>query len=103
MDELGKRLKNLRLERDLTIDMMVYDINTKLHVEISKANISRWENGISEPSLHYARYLCKYFNVSLDYLIGLTEVRTPTNLLINSRKTPASKEVLKKKNDTLEN
>ncbi len=102
MDELGKRLKNLRLERDLTIDMMVYDLKSKFNIEISKANISRWENGISEPSLHYVRYLCKYFNVSLDYLIGLTDVRTPTNLLINSRKA-AGKEVQKKKNDTLEN
>lgn len=103
MDELGKRLKQLRLERDLTQDMMAYDMNQLFGTEITKANLSRWENGLNEPSLHYARYLCKYFNVSLDYLIGNTDVRTPTNLLINSRKGPASKEVSKKKNDTLEN
>lgn len=95
MDELGNRLKNLRLERDLTLDMLVLDLKEKFHIEISKANVSRWENGISEPSLHYVRYLCEYFNVSLDYIVGLTDTRTPTKLLINSRKS-AGKEVLKK-------
>ena len=95
MDELGNRLKNLRLERDLTLDMLVLDLKEKFHIEISKANVSRWENGISEPSLHYVRYLCEYFNVSLDYIVGLTDTRTPTKLLINSRKA-AGKEVQKK-------
>jgi transcriptional regulator with XRE-family HTH domain len=102
MDELGNRLKSLRLERDLTLDMLVLDLKEKFHIEISKANVSRWENGISEPSLHYVRYLCEYFNVSLDYIVGLTDTRTPTKLLINSRKA-AGKEVQKRKNDTLEN
>ncbi len=91
MNELGKRLKNLRLERDMTIDMFVYDIDQKFHIEISKANVSRWENGINEPTLHYAKYLCKYYNISLDYLIGNTDVRTPTDLLINSRNKSADK------------
>lgn len=91
MNELGKRLKNLRLERDMTIDMFVYDMDQKFHVEISKANVSRWENGINEPTLHYAKYLCKYYNISLDYLIGNTDVRTPTDLLINSRNKSADK------------
>lgn len=96
MDELGKRLKDLRLERDMTIDMFVYDMEQKFHIEISKANVSRWENGINEPTLHYAKYLCKYYNVSLDYLIGNTEVKTPTNLLLNSRNKSSDK---KKKED----
>lgn len=91
MDELGKRLKNLRLERDMTIDMFVYDMEQKYHIDISKANVSRWENGINEPTLHYAKYLCKYYNVSLDYLIGNTDVKTPTELLINSRNKSAEK------------
>ena len=91
MDELGKRLKDLRLERDMTIDMFVYDMEQKYHIEISKANVSRWENGINEPTLHYAKYLCKYYNVSLDYLIGNTDVKTPTELLINSRNKSAEK------------
>ena len=42
MDELGNRLKNLRLERDLTLDMLVLDLKEKFHIEISKANVSRW-------------------------------------------------------------
>lgn len=102
MDELGKRLKELRLERDMTLDMFVYDLNAKYHIELSKSNVSRWENGINEPTLHYAKYLCQYYNVSLDYLIGNTDVKTPTNVLINSRNKSASKEeneIKRKKND----
>ena len=92
MDELAKRIKFLRLERDMTIDMFVYDFKQKYDIEISKSNVSRWENGINEPSLHYARYLCDYYNVSLDYLIGLTDTKTPVNVLIKSRERTAKKE-----------
>ncbi len=92
MDNLGKRLKELRNERDLTLDMVVYDMNQKYNIEITKSNLSRWENAINEPSLHYARFLCLYYGVSLDYLIGNTEVRTPVNLLRQKKaQKPANK------------
>ncbi len=80
-EELGKRLKELRDERGLTIDMVVYDINNKYHIEINKGNLSRWENGKRIPTLRLAAYLCLYYNVSLDYLIGLTDSKVPTDLL----------------------
>ncbi len=86
MDDLGKRLKALRTERDLTLDMVVYDINNKYQIEITKGNLSRWENNKNMPSLRLAAYLCKYYNVSLDYLIGNTDVRTPIDLLTHKNK-----------------
>lgn len=92
MEELAKRLRELRKERDLTLDMVVYDMNSKYNIEITKSNLSRWENGINDPSLHYARYLCQYYNVNLDYLIGNTNIRTPVNLLKFNRKPPLKKE-----------
>ena len=48
--------------------------------------ISRWESGENSPSLENAKSLSIYFNVSLDYLIGLTDVRTPSRLLAYARK-----------------
>ena len=81
MDDFGKRLRALREERELSLDMVVYDIDQKYTIEISKSHLSRWENGKHLPSVKYAAYLDLYYNVSLDYLLGLTDVRTPTNLL----------------------
>ena len=78
---LGKRLKQLRQDRQLTMDMVVYDVSNTYNIEFTKGNLSRWENGVNCPSLIYAAYLAKYYNVSLDYLIGNTDVKTHVDLL----------------------
>lgn len=85
LDDFGKRLRALREERDLSLDMVVYDIDQKYTIELTKGHLSRWENGKNLPSVRYAAYLAKYYNVSLDYLIGLTDVKTPTNLLTRKK------------------
>ena len=84
-EEFGKRLRNLREQRELTIDMVVYDMNYEFLIELNKGNLSRWENGKNLPSLIYAAYLAKYYGVSVDYLIGNTDVKTPVNLLTKAR------------------
>ena len=79
--ELKDRLKQLRTEKGLTMDMFVYDINLKFGINLNKGLVSKWENGINEPSLSYAGFVAQYYDVSLDYLIGLTDVKTPARLL----------------------
>lgn len=87
MTEIGIKIKELRIERDLTMDMLVADMNLKYpHIALNKSMVSRWEKGINEPSLENAKYLSIYFNVSLDYLIGLTDVKTPSKLLVKKPK-----------------
>jgi transcriptional regulator with XRE-family HTH domain len=86
INELGQRLKELRQERDLTLDMVVYDMKQKFHIEITKGNLSRWENNINTPSLRLAAYLCLYYNISLDYLIGNTDVKAPVDLIVRGKK-----------------
>lgn len=83
MTGIGLRIKELRQERDLTMDMLVADMNAKYELEkpINKSMVSRWENGDNEPSLENAKYLSMYFDVSLDYLIGNSNIRTPSRLL----------------------
>jgi len=82
MTDIGKRIKELRNERDLTIEMVVADMNRKFNFDppYHKSMISRWENQKSEPTLENAKYLSLYFDVSLDYLIGITNIRTPLRL-----------------------
>lgn len=82
MTTFGERLKQLRKERELTLEMLVADLTgTFPDFTINKSMLSRWENGQNDPTLGNAKYLSQYFNVSLDYLIGLTDVRTPSRLL----------------------
>jgi transcriptional regulator with XRE-family HTH domain len=85
IENLGKKLKELRETRELTMDMVVFDVAQQYHVEFTKGNLSRWENGINYPSLIYAACLAKYYGVSVDYLIGNTDTKTPVNLLVRKR------------------
>jgi len=79
MDIFGQRLKQLRTERDLSLDMLVADMNLRYpDININKSMLSRWEKGINDPSLEYAKHISLYFDVSLDYLIGITDTRTPS-------------------------
>lgn len=81
MDTFKDRIKQLRLEHDLSMDLLVADLKENFPMKINKSMLSRWESGTNDPTLENAKYLSMYFNVSLDYLIGLTDVRTPSRLL----------------------
>ncbi len=65
MENLGKKLKELRREKNLTIKEL-----SKIFVT-SSTTISRWENETRTPSLDILLLYAKYFNVSLDYIAGL--------------------------------
>lgn len=40
---------------------------------VSKAVISLWENGLREPTMSSLVVIAQYFDVSIDYLVGLEE------------------------------
>lgn len=94
MTNIGLRIKELRLERDLTMDLFVADMNQKFSQPkpLNKSMVSRWESGTNEPSLENARNLATYFDVSLDYLIGLTDNRTPARLYEYARRLREGKQ-----------
>ena len=91
MYDLGKLIKKLREEKNISMDKMCDDFNKKYNAKIVKSTISKWENNKAEPSLSNARYLSDYFNVTLDCILGLEEYETPlttdeNNLLKNYNK-----------------
>ena len=87
MQELANKIKDLRKENQLTMEMLVEDMKSKFpDIKIDKSMISRWERNESSPSLIYVKCLSEYFNVSADYLVGLTDVRVPCRLLVNSKR-----------------
>lgn len=71
--DLANKIKDLRQSKHLTMDMFVDKMNESFHVEISKGTVSKWEQGLNEPSLRLAKYLCLFYGISLDSLLGLTE------------------------------
>lgn len=71
MVEMKDILRGLREQKQVSMDKMCEDLNNIYNVALAKSTISKWENGKAEPSLAYARILTKYFNVTLDYLLGL--------------------------------
>lgn len=91
---VGKRIKQLREERDLSMDMLVADMNLRYNPEkpINKSMVSRWEKDKNNPSLDNIKYLSDYFDVSIDYLIGNTDIRTAARLMAYAQKIKAKKE-----------
>lgn len=81
-NDFGNRLRRLREEHELTMDYVVYDMQQKYMIEINKGQLSRWEHGQS-PSMRCLRYLAMYYNVSADYLLGLTESKKPSARINN--------------------
>ena len=61
------RLKELRTEKGVSQKQLAKEIGT------SYAAISYWETGVNEPKLSYIIALCRYFDVTADYLLGLTD------------------------------
>ncbi len=64
-----KRLEDLRIDHDLTQQDIADILFCKREV------YRRYEKGIRELPLSYAIKLAEYYNVSLDYLVGLTDLK----------------------------
>ena len=64
---IAQRIKQLRLERNITQPELAKAIN------VSNGLISFWENSINEPKASLIIKLALYFNVSSDYLLGLED------------------------------
>jgi len=68
---IGERLLELRKDADLTQDDLALILN------INKHSISSYERDKSEPPDAIKIAIAKHFNVSIDYLLGLTDILTP--------------------------
>lgn len=72
MKTIGEILKSLREEKNISMDEMVEQLKA-YGVNPSKSMISRWENNKADPSMEYARILSRFYNVTLDYIIGTSD------------------------------
>ena len=72
MNNIGNRLKKLREERELKQSVVADETG------ISRSSLSQYENGM-RPPLDACIALSKYYTVSLDYLVGLSNERQPAS------------------------
>ena len=70
MNNLGERLKELRLERGYDQKELGKLLN------ITSSSISNWETNRRSPDLKTLVDIADFFNVMVDYLLGRTNFRT---------------------------
>ena len=70
-----ERLKKLRQSRNLSQQKLAEEFHT------SQQSIWKYENGISEPDIYTLRRLANYFNVSVDYLVGNSDILGKADLI----------------------
>lgn len=85
-----ENLKKLRESKKITQVKLSMDLN------VSQELISRYELGSSFPQPNMLIKLANYFHCSVDYLLGITDIPTPVNYLVNPNTHDA--EILNKYN-----
>ncbi len=66
-----QRIEDLRVDNDLTQQQVADLLNCQREV------YRRYEKGTRELPLSYAIILAGFYGVSVDYIVGLTNVKTP--------------------------
>ena len=66
-----KRIKELRQEKGVTQEKLAE------HLKLKQQTISAYENGTNEPDLKVLDKMARFFGVSIDYIVGRSDVRDP--------------------------
>ena len=67
MDSFGEKLKELRIEKGLTQKELAQELGN------AQSAIFYWETDKQEPTISALKKICKFFDVSADYLLGLED------------------------------
>lgn len=73
MITLGERIKKLRLEKRLSQDQLAYIFN------ISQQAVSNYEKGLREMDYKLITSMSSFFQVSTDYLLGISDIKSFTS------------------------
>jgi len=71
MATFSERMRELRKEKGISLEKLAEMMGT------TKATLSRYENSKRIPNIEFVEELAKIFDVSVDYLLGRTDVRNP--------------------------
>ncbi len=82
--QFSKNIVTLRKDRKLSQKQVAADL------KISQALLSHYENGIRECGLDFLVKIATYYDVSSDYLLGITSEHDNTNKKVTDEKTIVS-------------
>ena len=68
----AERIKNLRLEAELSTEEVAQRLQA-YGVKLNRSTLSRYETGACDATLKVAAALSEIYNVSLDYIVGLSD------------------------------
>ncbi|UZQ85079.1 helix-turn-helix domain-containing protein [Thermoclostridium stercorarium] len=66
---LSERIKELRNEKGISQSALAN------HLGLTQQAIAKWEKGIAEPDSEMLKKIATFFDVSVDYLLGRTDIR----------------------------
>lgn len=72
---IGERLKSLRGSQSMTQEQLAEVLS------VSPQAVSRWENTTTYPDINLLPTLAMFFDVSVDYLLGIDEIRNTKNII----------------------
>lgn len=70
MERIGERIKQLRESANITQEELAKDLN------VGRETVARWENGTRDIKTEATISLAKYFNVTTDYLLCISDYKT---------------------------
>lgn len=84
MSNFNNKLKMLRQERGLSQQRLADE------VRMSKSSINMYERGEREPGIETVKRIADFFNVDVDYLFGISDIRKRRSLKIGTDRTNKS-------------
>lgn len=88
VNNFGDRLHSLRKSKSLTQEAFASSLNERYDLKINKSMVSKWENNIDTPSLNSVKYMAIFFDVSLDYLLGISDCNQDFPVLASTPADP---------------
>ena len=89
-DPFPSRFRNLIEKKGATLDALAAEFNT------TRQTVSNWQNGVTVPDAVSICDIARYFGVTTDYLLGLTDVKTiETNVRAVAEYTGLSEDAVK--------
>ncbi len=68
--EITQRIRNIREDKDLTQQQVADGIGVK------REQYRRYETGENEMKVSHIIKLCEFYDLSADYIIGITDIET---------------------------
>lgn len=73
--DFSTRLKELRTDNDMLQSNLAEKLNLK------SSAISKYEKGLTQPSIETIIKLAEIFNVTVDYLVGASDIKNPYDVI----------------------